>query len=221
MTPERFGRQQRSLAVRPLNGIRFSFFMEYKMPGTELKIHHAGGMYHMKEKFLLLFLAALPVIMPASTALGSSTGFADIRPELEAVLSELSTNLDAFDDLQLNMDKSAKANANYNQQKNIFLSSMLAINTISAVCQYERDLLTLFIDLRAKNRVKFYDVRIQSLETSVRQIENMYRQIQINYTIFPPNFFEAPVIRKERLTIQSCIDLLNRCRELLISVQQR
>ena len=175
----------------------------------------------MKRKFLLLFFAALLIHLPAATAWSSPTEFAEIRPELEAILSDLSTNLDAFDDLQLNMDKSAKANTNYNQQKNIFLSSMLAITTISAVCQYERDLLTLFIDLRPKNRVKFYDVRIQSLETSVRQIENMYRQIQINYTIFPPNFFEAPVIRKERLTIQSCINLLNRCRNLLISVQQR
>jgi hypothetical protein len=175
----------------------------------------------MKRFFVLLFFAAFPIFLPASTALGNPTGFADVRPELEAILADLSTNLDAFDDLQLKMDASAKANANYNQQKNIFLSSMLAITTISTICQYERDLLTLFIDLRAKNRVKFYDVRIQSLETSVRQIENMYRQIQINYTIFPPNFFEAPLIRKERLTIQSCINLLNRCRELLISVQQR
>jgi hypothetical protein len=175
----------------------------------------------MKRKFLLLLCAAFLIYLPAATAWSSPTGFADVWPELEAILADLSTNLDAFEDLQLNMDKSAKANANYNQQKNIFLSSMLAITTISAVCQYERDLLTLFIDLRAKNRVRFYDVRIQSLETSVRQIENMYRQIQINYTIFPPNFFEAPVIRKERLTIQSCISLLNRCRELLISVQQR
>jgi hypothetical protein len=175
----------------------------------------------MKRIFLLLFFAALLIHLPAATAWSSPSEFAKIRPELEAILADLSTNLDAFDDLQLNMDKSAKANANYNEQKNIFLSSMLAITTISAVCQYERDLLTLFIDLRAKNRVKFYDVRIQSLETSVRQIENMYRQIQINYTIFPPNFFEAPVVRKERLTIQSCVNLLNRCRDLLISVQQR
>ena len=175
----------------------------------------------MKRKFLLLFFAALLIHLPAATAWSSPTEFAEIRPELEAILSDLSTNLDAFDDLQLNMDKSAKANTNYNQQKNIFLSSMLAITTISAVCQYERDLLTLFIDLRAKNRVKFYDVRIQSLENSVRQIENMHRQIQINYTIFPPNFFEAPLIRKERLTIQSSLSLLNRCREILLSVQQR
>jgi len=175
----------------------------------------------MKRNLVFAFLAALPVILPAPAIPGNPVQFADIRPELEAILADLSTNLDEFDAIQLQMDASAKANQNYSQQKNIFLSSVLAITTISAICGYERDLLTLFIDLRAKNRVKFYDVRIQSLETSVRQIENMYRQIQINYTIFPPHFFEAPLVRKERLTIQSAIDRLKRCRELLMSVQQR
>lgn len=175
----------------------------------------------MKRNLIFALLAALPGILPAPAIAGNPVLFADIRPELEAILADLSTNLDAFDDIQHKMDASAKANENYNQQKNIFLSSMLAITTISAICGYERDLLTLFIDLRAKNRVKFYDVRIQSLETSVRQIENMYDQIQINYTIFPPHFFEAPLVRKERLTIQSAVERLKRCRELLMSVQQR
>ena len=175
----------------------------------------------MKTNFVCAFLAALPVILPAPAIPGDPVEFADIRPKLEAILADLSTNLDAFDDIQLKMDASAKANENYNEQKNIFLSSMLAITTISAICEFERDLLTLFIDLRAKNRVKFYDVRIQSLETSVRQVENMYRQIQINYTILPPHVFEAPLVRKERLTIQSVVERLKRCRELLISVQKR
>ena len=175
----------------------------------------------MKTNFVCAFLAALSVILPAPAIPGDPVEFADIRPKLEAILADLSTNLDAFEDIQLKMDASAKANENYNEQKNIFLSSMLAITTISAICEFERDLLTLFIDLRAKNRVKFYDVRIQSLETSVRQVENMYRQIQINYTILPPHVFEAPLVRKERLTIQSAAERLKRCRELLMSVQQR
>lgn len=119
------------------------------------------------------------------------------------------------------MDASGKANQDYNQQKNIFLSSMLAISTINSICEYEMDLLTLFIDLRDKNRLKFYGVRIESLETSVKQIEIMYRQIQVNYSIFPPNFFEAPLVRKERLAIQSSVALLNRCIELLKSVQPK
>ena len=175
----------------------------------------------MERKLIFLFLAALYFFPPASPAQGKPAGFIDVQPEFEAILSDLATNLDVFNDIQLKMDASAKANENYNQQKNIFLSSMLAVTTIGTICEYERDLLTLFIDLREKNRRKYYDVRIESLETSTRQIENMYRQIQINYTIFPPHFFEAPLIRKERLTIQSSITLLNRCRRLLISIQPK
>ena len=175
----------------------------------------------MKSNFVFILLAILLFFPPAMPARGEPARFSDVRAELEVILADLSTNLDAFNDIQLKMDASAKANENYSQQKNIFLSSMLAISTIIAICEYERDLLTLFIDLREKNRGKFYDVRIESLETSVRQIENMYRQIQINYTIFPPNFFDAPLIRKERLTIQSSIRLLTRCRQLLISVHQQ
>ena len=69
-----------------------------------------------------------------------------------------------------------------------------------------------------KNRQKFYDVRIESLELAVKQINTMYKQIQINYTILPPNIFEAPLVRKERLTIQSTVDLLNQMIVLLKSV---
>ena len=187
----------------------------------KLQIYHKGKTHQMKRKLILIFLAVMYIFPAALSAQGKPIGFSDIQSELEVILAELSINLEAFENLQQKMDASAKTNENYNQQKNIFLSSMLAITTISAICEYERDLLTLFIDLREKNRVKFYDVRIESLETSTRQIENMYRQIQINYAIFPPNIFEAPLIRKERLTIQSSISLLNRCRRLLISVHQK
>ena len=175
----------------------------------------------MKRNLIFILLAAVYFFPPALSAQGKPVGFSDIQSELEVLLEDLSKNLEAFEDLQQKMDASAKTNENYNQQKNIFLSSMLAITTISAICEYERDLLTLFIDLREKNRVKFYDVRIESLEASARQIEIMYRQIQINYTIFPPNIFDAPLIRKERLTIQSSISLLNRCRQLLISAHPK
>jgi len=80
---------------------------------------------------------------------------------------------------------------------------MLAIATISAVCEYETALLTLFIDLlmrsyqfrhsqaaqnisqpdvylfslalvKEKNRRKYYDVSVKSLKTSVVQIEKWF-----------------------------------------------
>jgi hypothetical protein len=144
--------------------------------------------------------------------------FSDILPQLEDILSNLSSNVNQFENILNTMDSSGKANQNYTQQKNIFLSSALAISTIAAICEYERDLMILFIDLREKNRQKFYDVRIESLELAVRQIYTMHKQIQINYTILTPNFFEAPLVRKERRTIQSTVDLLNRMIELLKSV---
>lgn len=167
---------------------------------------------------LWIFLA----LTPAPTgAQNSQVKFSDIAPQLENILSHLSSNINRFENILHAMDASAKANQNYTQQKNIFLSSVLAISTISAICENERDLMVLFMDLREKNRQKFYDVRIESLEITVRQINNMHNQIRINYTILPPNFFEAPLVRKERLTIQSTVDLLNQMIELLKSVNLR
>ena len=175
----------------------------------------------MKKIPVIISMVFVVVVLHSPVAPGQTVRFSDIQPELEANLTALSGNIEQFEAIQRTMDAFGKANDNYNQQKNIFLSSMLAISTISAVCEYETDLLTLFIDLKEKNRRKYYGVRIKSLETSVTQIENMYQQIQINYTIFPPNFFEAPLVRKERLAIQSAITDLNRCRELLSSVSQK
>ena len=175
----------------------------------------------MKKKLVILIPALL--IMISQSVFGQSRliQFSDIQPRLESLLSKLAHNTDQFEDIQKRMEESARANQNYNEQKNIFLSSMLAITTITAICNYEADLLTLFIDLREKNREKYYEIRIESLQTSVKQIENMYKQIQINYTILPPNFFELPLAYKERKAIQTSIDLLNQCIDLLKSVQKK
>ncbi len=166
---------------------------------------------------LLMFVSLIPQPLSAQN---NPVKFTDILPQLENILMDLSSNINQFENILSTMDTSAKANQNYNQQKNIFLSSVLAISTISTICEYERDLMTLFIDLREKNRQHFYDVRIESLKTAVRQINTMHKQIQINYTILPPNFFEAPLVRKERITIQSTIDLMDQIIELLRSVSR-
>jgi hypothetical protein len=119
------------------------------------------------------------------------------------------------------MDASARANQNYNEQKNIFLSSQLAITTIAVILEYNRDLLVLFGDLKEKNRNKYYQVRIESLETSINQINNMHKQIQINYTILPSDFFEQVLMNTERKAIMSSITSLEACIELLKSVNQK
>jgi len=147
--------------------------------------------------------------------------FSDIRRSLEEVVSKLSSNIKAFEDILVKMDESAKANQNYNEQKNIFLSSQFAITSITAILEYNRDLLVLFGDLREKNRKKFYEVRIESLQTSIDQINNMHKQIQINYTILPPDFYEWQLIDRERRLILSSIDLLEQCIMLLKSVNQK
>ena len=167
---------------------------------------------------LLISVSLIPHLLEAQN---SPIKFTDILLKLENILEDLSSNSNQFENILRTMNTSGKANQSYTQQKNIFLSSVLAITTISAVCEYERDLMTLFIDLREKNRQKFYDVRIESLEIAVKQINTMYKQIQINYTILPQNYFEAPLVRKERLTIQSTVDLLNHMIELLKSVNRK
>jgi hypothetical protein len=147
--------------------------------------------------------------------------FSDIRGSLEEVVLILSSNIKAFEDILVKMDESAKANQNYNEQKNIFLSSQFAITSITAILEYNRDLLVLFGDLREKNRKKFYEVRIESLQTSIDQINNMYKQIQINYTILPPDFYEWQLVDRERKIVFSSIDLLEQGIVLLKSVNQK
>ncbi|MDX1707458.1 MAG: hypothetical protein R3274_02585 [Desulfobacterales bacterium] len=147
--------------------------------------------------------------------------FSDIRPELESAIGQLSAHINVFEDVLNKMDASAKANQSYNEQKNIFLSSQLAIATVVAILEYNRDLLILFSDLKDENRKKFYEIRIESMQTSVKQINNMYRQIMINYTIFPSDFFEQAVVNTERRTIMASIASLEKCIALLKSVDPK
>jgi hypothetical protein len=97
----------------------------------------------------------------------------------------------------------------------------LAISTITAILEYNRDLLILFGDLKERNRVKFYGIRIESLETSIKQIKNMHEQIKINHSISPPDFFERATAKAERKVIMSSIAALEKCVELLKSVNQK
>jgi hypothetical protein len=97
----------------------------------------------------------------------------------------------------------------------------LAIITITAILESNRDLLILFGDLREKNHKKFYEIRIESLQTSINQISNMRKQIQINYTILPPDFFEQTLVDTEQELIVSSMVSLEACTELLKSVNQK
>ena len=175
----------------------------------------------MKKALLSLICLAVLLNPCPLFAKEKPVRFLDIQPDLESAIGKLSAYINILEDVQNKMDTSARANQNYNEQKNIFLSSQLAISTITAILEYNRDLLILFGDLKEKNREKFYEIRIESLETSIRQINNMHKQIQINYTISPPDFFEQAHVNTERNVIMSSIASLEACVELLKSVNRK
>lgn len=175
----------------------------------------------MRNALCILIGLAMVLSPAALTGQERPVRFSDIQPDLESAIAKLSSYISTFEDITNKMDVSAKANQNYSEQKNIFLSSQLAITAITAILEYNRDLLVLFGDLREKNRKKFYAVRIESLETSVQQINNMHKQIQINYTILPPDFFEPALVNTEREVILSSIASLEACIQLLKSVNRK
>jgi len=176
----------------------------------------------MKKGWCLWIRLIIVMMVPVALfAQNNPIRFSDIHPDLESAVSRLSSNINMFEEILRKMDESARSNQNYSEQKNIFLSSQLAITTITAILEYNRDLLVLFGDLKERNRHKFYGVRIESLETSIRQINNMHKQIQINYTILPPDFFEQTLVNTEREVIMSSIVSLEMCVELLRSVNQK
>ena len=174
-------------------------------------------------KKILLSLICLVVILNSCSlsAKEKPVRFSNIQPDLESAIGKLSTYINILEDIQSKLDASTRANQNYNEQKNLFLSSQLAITTVTAILEYNRDLLILFGDLGEKNRKKFYEVRIESLETSIKQVNNMYKQIQINDTILPPDFFEPTHVNTVRKVIQSSIASLEACVALLRSVNQK
>jgi len=171
------------------------------------------------KRSLCAILLAGAICCPWSDAKTVSSNFETVLPQIEESLGRLSADIDQFEVIQSNLDESGRANADYDEQKNIFLSSILSIGAISGICEYERDFLTLFLDMREKNRMKYREIRIESLEASVRQIEILHQQIQINLRILPPDFFEKPLLDKEAQTILSAVDLLKRCITHLRSVQ--
>jgi len=174
------------------------------------------------KKILLSLICLAVILSPCSLfAKEKPVRFSDIQPDLESAIGKLSTYINILEDIQSELDASARANQDYDEQKNIFLSSQLAITTITAILEYNRGLLILFGDLREKNRKKFYEVRIESLETSIKQINNMHKQIQINDTILPPDFFEQAHVNTVRKVILSSIASLEACVELLRSVNQK
>jgi hypothetical protein len=175
----------------------------------------------MKRALCLLFYSIVALNSCIGYGNENPVRFADIRPDLELEIEKMSTYINIFEGVLNRMDASARANQNYSEQKNIFLSSQLAIQTIMGILEYNRDLVVLFGDLREKNRKKFYEVRIESMQTSINLINNMHKQIQINYAILPPDFFEKTLLNTEQKVITSSIASLEACVQLLEAVDEK
>ena len=144
-----------------------------------------------------------------------------IKSEIQTLLSTLSDNLNRFEYLQEMLENTGKDDKNYDEHKNIWISTTLAIKAISFVCEYENDLLTLFMDLKEKRRVHYFDVRIRSLETSVKQTIIMSEQIQISNKLMPPDLAERQLYDKLKKNIDSSIDLLEKSKNLIIQLKKK
>jgi chlorite dismutase len=144
-----------------------------------------------------------------------------ILKEADVILAALSDNIDRLENIQSDLEKMSIANGNYNEQKNIWLSSVLSISTIKSICEFEHALFTLFMELGEKNRRRYYNVRHRSLVTSTQQINIMYEQIKINHTMISHDPSEKYIIEKERYAIQTTLDLFKLSIDLIISLKEQ
>jgi len=178
----------------------------------------------MKIKYLILLISLLiSLIVFRTQILNAQTSSPDelyIKSEIQTILSTLSDNLNRFEYLQKMFENTGKDDKNYDEYKNIWISTTLASNAIASVCEYENDLLTLFMDLKEKRRAHYFDVRIRSLETSIKQITIMSEQIQINNKLMPPDLAERQLYDKLKKNIDSSIDLLGKSKDLIMQLKK-
>lgn len=143
----------------------------------------------------------------------------DVKLKMESILSGLSRNLDQFEQMQKRLETSGVNNASYDENKNIWLSTVLAVQAIASICENEQDLLHLFWDLKKARRDQFITIRIKSLETSIQQITTMMEQIRINHRLLPPDLAEIDLFNRLQKNANSTIELL-RSSIVLISSKQ-
>ncbi len=175
----------------------------------------------MYKKIAAYALTLLFLAPHTSLPQNRSTDLLSIQKKADAILAALSDNVDRFENIQSDLQKMSIANENYNEQKNFWLSSVLSIATIKSICEFEHDLLTLFMELREKNRRRYYDVRLRSLATSAQQINIMYEQIKINHALITHDPSERYIIEKEKYTIQTTLDLFNQSIDLVRSLKEQ
>jgi hypothetical protein len=55
----------------------------------------------------------------------------------------------------------------------------------------------------------------------LRQLGNMERQILVNHSIFPSEFFEQPLFEIQQQALSDARTALKNCRDLLQSIQEK
>jgi hypothetical protein len=168
---------------------------------------------------IILVLASGLLFSTVALSAESPANLDEAQQQMDEILTGLSRNINLFESLRDRLADLGQANANYDEQKNLWLSSFLTLSAISVICEYENDLLTLFMELRDKNRRHFYEVRMLSLETSIQQISIMNRQIEINHRLITHEAQEQKLIDTEKKLILSSSDLLQKSLALIKSLQ--
>lgn len=162
---------------------------------------------------MLRFLAVgvcigMLLIPEVSLAKSHKSTFVRAQADIQRVLEKMSGQLNRFEEIQRKLDRSSRTNDAYDEEKNMWISAILAVTTIAAVCEYENDLLSLFLDLKEKRRPYFYEVRIQSLNSSLQQIRIMKEQIRINYQLISIRAEEKTLFEEINRTIGTSVFLL-------------
>ena len=168
-------------------------------------------MHNLIFRVLSLFILPLAVIGLTSTPLPA----ASIESQIAALLPQFETTMRRLEAIQSQLEVSGRNNRDYDEQKNLWISTVLAVDTISAICEYENDLLSLFLDLKPHRRPYYYDVRIQSIETSAQQMGIMQRQVQINISLLKLSLNEQRIFDEIQAETTATIELLAKCRALI------
>lgn len=168
---------------------------------------------------IAVYLAVLLTPGPLA-AESKDAAFERAQTSIQLVLEEMSGLLNRFEKIQLELDQSGRDNNAYDEEKNMWISSVLAVTTIAAVCEYENDLLSLFLDLKPNRRTYFYDVRIQSLDSSIRQIKIMKEQIRINYALISIESKEKNLFEKINRTIDAAVGLFITSHNTITALKQ-
>ena len=134
---------------------------------------------------------------------------------LDAMAENLATAAEQLEELNTELSNARISNTDYDQQKNVFLAAVLTVSTVAAICSYESELLTLFTDLRPQNRRFYIEVRRQSLQASIGQLEIMHRQMKISENLLKIGKKEKDMIARALGIISAAMALLHQADDLV------